>query len=140
MLSIPYRAGAWASPYDAIAFAAHAVYDYGFFSFSSDASTNSGVAGHQNYYTAGSCYSMTRDGATVWFYRDGDLYAGTSVNLGVTTSPDFSNRQPVMIQNRHVDTPSEGYIGDCAIAIAWNRALSAKEHQLAFLNPWQVFA
>lgn len=142
-LSVPYRAGSWSSPFNALALYANTssadrtifqwavnsggAFDSGTFSTNVIA-TGAGTAAH---------YHFVRSGTSISAYKNGVLVE--TVTATGNTVIDFVNQQPAVLFNSSDSSlPNGGYSGYSDGFDIWSRALSADEIASHFDNPHQM--
>jgi hypothetical protein len=140
LLGVPYRAGAWASPYYAWNLGGGSDSTLGGYSFATNSSTRESATSYTGLFTNGVTKPVgsTRNSTRVRFYNGRAQY-GVDASIG-TTVPDWSGKQPLMLFNRSNTAPGEGMQSHAGLVLVWNRELAPEEWAAVADNPWQLFA
>jgi len=135
LVSRPYRAAGWSSPYSSIAMQHANTTRGGWLHLATGSGTRStsGTPGnfflHDNEYHI---YEITRSFNEVVFYRDG---VAVHADLTFTTDDiDVGESQPIHIMNRNHLIPGEACSGDCYFAAVYNVAKTAEEVAESFIS------
>lgn len=82
-------------------------------------------------------YTVTRNQATITFYRDG-IQFGNTATLSSNLDPYWSS-EPHILGNCATSQTLEGMIGTIPFCGVWNRDLKPNEIKSLFVNPWQLY-
>lgn len=132
ILSVPYRAGAWSSPFNSLT-----IYKNSGFS--------DGVQFQDSnvFYARGAAWSASqqqyvgvRDVSTMRLYIDGR--ESTLFQSGGTGATDWNTKQPLVLMRNSWESGASpaGMLGTAFLAGIWNRALTPTEIAALNENPW----
>lgn len=138
-IAIPY-ASSHAPPYSGPGLSRFSFVTNGLVAYIDSTATSRTATSDAGYWGAPASYGqygVTRSGAAVLFYRDGQQHGGskTITDNDPTTHP---NRRPIVVGTRNESDPGDGVIGDHHIAAFWTRALSALEIAQLYVSPYCV--
>lgn len=143
LMSCPYRASGWSSPWTSLTFGQQGTQadKKAQLAFSTGGSFTHYI-GDDNYIDAGDLltfYSVSKDGGTVTFYRNGEEFSVvTSPSSGSEGDIDWNEKRPVNIFNRSDTSDGEGVDGRVSFLGVWKRPLSPAEHLSLYEQPYQM--
>lgn len=143
LLGVPYRAGSWSEPYNAVVMARYGSTSNFIAAWSSGTRTVVYPPSQPIFAADGvmSCRAFGKDPSGVIWYKDRQSWDAFSYLLGssLTGSPNFAAQQPVMIGNNSDTVPGGATGGVYGPQLLYSRRLSANELRSLQDNPWQVF-
>ena len=136
LVSIPYANGTWVAPFVAMDFTRNSTtsscnFDYASSGTLVTVTSDTGMIAADNINRL---YGVTRDGATVTFFKDGFQH-GAQKTLGTNTVTDWGAKQDPTIGNRSFSSPGNSMGGTFTFIGIWNRVLSPSEMTQLFLVP-----
>lgn len=141
LIGVPYDDDAfWGSPYLYIGLVRNSSGTEGRFHWASSSSTFDTGNSLSGFIETGvyHLYAVTRDGATVSFYRDGMFHSSTTTGTGNFAAGTDQLR--VFSFSRDSTAADEGATGNVVLTGIWNRALPAKEINELYCHPERLLA
>lgn len=134
ILSVPYRAGAWATPFNSLAIYKNSGFSDGVQFQDSNVYTVRG----DPWSASQQQYVGVRDGSSMRLWIDGR--ESSLVQSGGASATDWNTKQPlVLLRNSwEVGASPTGVLGTAFLAGIWARALTAPEISALYENPWAL--
>lgn len=140
LLGVPYRSGSWATPFYAWGLSGQSNNTTGAYTLATSGSARISAISVAGLFQDGvtRAYGATRSGTRIRFYNDKNQY-GADATI-TAASPDWANKQPLVLFNRSNSAPGEGMSAHAGLVLVWSRELTPDEWASIAQNPWQLFA